>query len=310
MGDVLGEQQHAHEAAHEAGEGSGPPAEPGASFSAQLRRLRQQRGLSLADLARRTHYSKGYLSKIETGAKRATADVARRCDQILGAEGELLRLLRVPPPRGDGAAGGDDGGGAGAGAPRAQSAGACPYRGLSAFTPQDAGWFFGRERVTAALVERVFERVGTGPMLLVAPSGAGKSSLLNAGLVPALRHPGGFPMAGADSWPVVAFTPTAHPLDELLDRTAKALGSDHGITARELRDRPLTLLSLFRRVSDDNTRAVPGDRRPPPPVRPVLLVDQFEELFTLCSDKDERRAFIRVLCAVAGTPLSSPSGAE
>ncbi|MGW6710234.1 helix-turn-helix domain-containing protein, partial [Streptomyces sp. NPDC054956] len=69
-----------------------------APFPAQLRRLRVQRGLSLADLARATHYSKGYLSKIETGAKPDTADVARCCDRVLGAEGELLRLVPEPGP--------------------------------------------------------------------------------------------------------------------------------------------------------------------------------------------------------------------
>ncbi|MFG2874105.1 helix-turn-helix domain-containing protein [Streptomyces sp. NPDC048337] len=243
------------------------------SFPARLRRLRVQRGMSLADLARRTHYSKGYLSKIETGAKRVTVDVARRCDEVLGAGGELLRMAyetEVPPPEG-----------------------ACPYRGLSAFTAQDARWFFGRERATAELVERVFERIGRGPLMLVAPSGAGKSSLLNAGLVPALRRPGGFPMAGADTWPVVRFTPTAHPLEELLDRTAKVLGSDPGIGVREVRERPRVLLEAVRRLWD-------GERdRESPPARPVLIVDQFEELFTLCPDEDERSAFVRVLTALA-----------
>ncbi|MEV3987574.1 helix-turn-helix domain-containing protein [Streptomyces sp. NPDC049837] len=263
-----------------------PDHDTAASFPARLRHLRLRRGLSLADLARRTHYSKGYLSKIETGAKRVTVDVARRCDQVLCAEGELLRLVReTPAPHAP---------------PAGQPDGACPYRGLSAFTPRDAGWFFGRERATAALVERVFERVGGGPLLLVAPSGAGKSSLLNAGLVPALRRRGGFPMPGADGWPVVMFTPTAHPLEELLECTAKALGSDLGIGTRLLRDRPETLLEAVHRLSDgrppqDRNR---GERRPPP-VRPVLVVDQFEELFTLCSDEDERRAFVRVLTAVA-----------
>ncbi|MGP3979726.1 nSTAND1 domain-containing NTPase [Streptomyces sp. KR80] len=269
------------------------------SFSAQLRRLRVQRGLSLADLARQTHYSKGYLSKIETGSKRVTVDVARRCDQVLGAQGELLRLVRE-------AAVPDGGAGSGRDAPGRQSDGECPYRGLPAFTPQDAGWFFGRERATAALVERVFERIGNGPLMLVAPSGAGKSSLLNAGLVPALRRSGGFPMPGADGWPVVTFTPTAHPLDELLDCTAKVLGSDLGITAQELRDRPETLLEAAHRLSDA-TPAGPGDRQPPP-VRPVLLIDQFEELFTLCSDEDERRAFVRVLSAVATAQPETVTG--
>lgn len=133
------------------------------SFPAQLRRLRGQRGLSLADLARQTHYSKGYLSKIETGSKPATFDVARRCDQVLRADGELLRLLPE-------AASPDSGRATGAAA-GPESGGECPYQGLSAFTSHDAGWFFGRERVTASLVDRVFERIGGGPLLLVAPSG-------------------------------------------------------------------------------------------------------------------------------------------
>ncbi|MFD9435662.1 helix-turn-helix domain-containing protein [Streptomyces sp. NPDC060002] len=312
-GDVVGEQQHTGDRCEPQ-----PIDGPVLDFPAQLRRLRRQRGLSLADMARETHYSKGYLSKIETGAKRATVDVARRCDQILRAEGGLLRLL-TKDPEGAGEADGaekpertanpanpanpedpdDTRGGRGEGAVpgRTEFDGICPYRGLSAFTAQDAGWFFGRERVTAALVERVFERIGSGPLMVVAPSGAGKSSLLNAGLVPAFRNAGGFPMPGAERWPVVAFTPTAHPLEELLTGLAKALHGDLGVTVRQLRERPEVLLEAVRRAVDDSACA-DGDRRPPP-VRPVLLVDQFEELFTLCSDEAERRAFVQVLCAVS-----------
>ncbi|MFI6001435.1 helix-turn-helix domain-containing protein [Streptomyces sp. NPDC051366] len=271
----------------------------GASFPARLRQLRVERGLSLADLARRTHYSKGYLSKIETGAKRVTRDVALRCDQVLEAGGALLRLVpeaEVPRARaGSGTAG--DAGADGAAGP--QSAGECPYRGLAAFTSRDAGWFFGRERVTAALVERVFERIGSGPLMLVGRSGAGKSSLLSAGLVAALRRTGGFPMAGADGWPVVRFTPTAHPLQELLDCTAKVLGGDLGLTVRELRDRPQRLLEAVNDLAGD-TPARSREHRLPT-VRPVLLVDQFEELFTLCSDEEERRGFVRILCALAAS---------
>ncbi|GGZ30685.1 hypothetical protein GCM10010343_67540 [Streptomyces avidinii] len=264
-------------------------------FPAQLRRLRVQRGLSLADLARQTHYSKGYLSKIETGSKRVTVDVARRCDDVLRAGGELLRMVRETGPRGN-----EDGGGApgGAGAHAgSQADGECPYRGLPAFTAREARWFFGRERATAELTERVFERVGHGPLMLLAPSGAGKSSLLNAGLVPALRR-GDFPMPGSDTWPVLRFTPTAHPLEELLDCAAEVLGGDPGLTAGEVRDRPDALLEAVRRLA--GPPPADGPARTPRPPRPVLLVDQFEELFTLCCDEDERRAFVRVLCALAG----------
>ncbi|MER6200094.1 helix-turn-helix domain-containing protein [Streptomyces sp. NPDC001586] len=297
MGDVLGDPDRRRNTGHQH-----ESEDTAVHFPAQLRRLRVQRGLSLADLARQTHYSKGYLSKIETGSKRVTVDVARRCDDVLRAGGELLRMVReTGAPGAGGAAGTEQPADAG---PAAD--GECPYRGLPAFTARDAGWFFGRERATAALVERVFERIGAGPLMLVAPSGAGKSSLLNAGLVPALRRAGGFPMPGADRWPVVRFTPTAHPLEELLDRAAKVLGGDLGITARELRERPHALLEAVHRLSDRPPGGA-GDRRPPPP-RPVLLVDQFEELFTLCSDEDERRAFVRVLCALAVSGPAPPAG--
>ncbi|MGY0071026.1 nSTAND1 domain-containing NTPase [Streptomyces sp. QTS137] len=293
----MGDPQHGHEADHWNGRDRDAPTTH--SFPAQLRRLRQARGLSLTDLARQTHYSKGYLSKIETGTKRATVDVARLCDRVLGAEGELLRLVQERPPA-------ESGSGAENAASERQSDGACPYRGLSAFTPQDADWFFGRERATAALVERVFERVGSGPLMLVAPSGAGKSSLLNAGLVPALRR-GDFPMPGADRWPVVTFTPTSRPLDELLERTAKAVGGDLAVTVEEVRENPDAVLDAVRATADDPS-APPGERRPPP-CRPVLIVDQFEELFTLCADEDERRSFVRVLCALAASrPEESAHG--
>ncbi|WP_327256844.1 nSTAND1 domain-containing NTPase [Streptomyces sp. NBC_01244] len=314
MGDVLGD----------------PDRESGtaAAFPAQLRRLRVQRGLSLGDLARQTHYSKGYLSKIETGAKPVTLDVARSCDRALGAEGELLRLVpesedsgpqagtqagpqtgpqagsRARPPAGSrtdpsGLLGTP--GAPGPPRPRApQSDGACPYRGLSAFTPQDAQWFFGRERATAALVERVHDRLGHGPLLLVARSGAGKSSLLSAGLVPALRR-GGFPVAGADGWPVVRFTPTAHPLRELLDSTVKAVGGDLGVNPEQLGAHPELLLESVHRLTHGAGPFPEPDRRGLPTVRPVLLVDQFEELFTLCSGEEERHAFVRVLLALAAT---------
>ncbi|MFJ8438500.1 helix-turn-helix domain-containing protein [Kitasatospora griseola] len=64
------------------------------SFGAELRRLREERGLSLDGLARRLRYSKGYLSKVERGERAASIDLARRCDAALGAEGTLSGLVR------------------------------------------------------------------------------------------------------------------------------------------------------------------------------------------------------------------------
>lgn len=310
MGDVLGDPDHRRKTDR-------LPEFDGAAmhFPAQLRRLRVQRGLSLADLARQTHYSKGYLSKIETGSKRVTVDVARRCDDVLRAGGELVRMVRETGPRGSDGDGTDGSGTDGPGAAGAHTGpqvdAECPYRGLPAFTTREARWFFGRDRATAELIERVFERIGDGPLMLLAPSGAGKSSLLNAGLVPALRG-GDFPMPGSDTWPVLRFTPTAHPMGELLDCAARVLGGDLGVTADEVCERPHALLEAVRRRSAEPAENGPpqdGPDRTPPPPRPVLLVDQFEELFTLCADEDERRAFVRVLCALAAAP-PEPGGPE
>lgn len=87
------------------------------SFGAELRRLRTERGTSLAGLSERTHYSKGYLSKLETGAKRASAELAARLDEALAGGGRLVELVA------------------------AENRPVCPYRGLEPYGAADAEWF-------------------------------------------------------------------------------------------------------------------------------------------------------------------------
>ena len=140
-----------------------------------------------------------------------------------------------------------------------------PYRGLARFERQDARWFFGREDVTALLAD-LTERAATEPLMLVGPSGAGKSSLLRAGLLPRLTGP------------VALFEPTAAPLAALSAQLA------------ELRD--------LGHACPENDMA--GGAKA---VRPTLIVDQFEAVFTLCPDEAERREFINALCELAGTAL-------
>ncbi|MCX5384060.1 helix-turn-helix domain-containing protein [Streptomyces sp. NBC_00083] len=244
-------------------------------FAAELRRLRALRKVSLTGLARSIHYSKGYLSKIENGSKPPTLDVARRCDDVLEARGALVRLLPRP---------------ASAPASRATHHGAadtglCPYRGLAAYGQQDTAWFYGRESATAELTGRLAERMGRGPLAVVAPSGAGKSSLLRAGLLPALRR-GALPVPGSERWPVVVCTPTAHPLKELLRCAADVLGAACAeITPEALADRPGLLVDAA--AAHGRGRGL------------VLVVDQFEEAFTLCESDRERRDFVAVLHALS-----------
>ncbi|WP_419993398.1 helix-turn-helix domain-containing protein [Streptomyces boninensis] len=67
-------------------------------FGAELRRLRVAAGLTLTELAASVHYSKGQISKVETGSKRPTSELARLCDAVLEANGALIRLAEDRPP--------------------------------------------------------------------------------------------------------------------------------------------------------------------------------------------------------------------
>lgn len=196
----------------------------------------------------------------------------------------------------------------------ALSGGVCPYRGLASYRQEHARWFFGRQRSTESLVAqlRAVEKSG-GLVMLVGASGAGKSSLLNAGLVPALRDGAlGGESAGAGS--VVQFVPGGDPLAELVRRIPEL--SD--VVASAGPDRPTDA------DEQDGTAQEPDDadarepcagfvhaareavaawaRREAPDTAPaVLIVDQFEEIFTLCPDESDRRTFVQLLQA-ACTP--------
>jgi hypothetical protein len=92
-----------------------------------------------------------------------------------------------------------------------------PYKGLRAFQEADALDFFGREALTEQLLARLAPSPSPGEgdsrfLAVVGPSGSGKSSLVKAGLLPALRK-GALP--GSDQWFVVEMLPGAHPLEEL-----------------------------------------------------------------------------------------------
>ncbi|MGW0810757.1 caspase, EACC1-associated type [Nonomuraea sp. NPDC002799] len=142
-----------------------------------------------------------------------------------------------------------------------------PYRGLAPFGVEDAPYFFGREQLTAFLVQRVLDQFSAGaPLLVVGPSGCGKSSLLRAGLIPALT-------SALPSSPIL-FRPGAHPVAEL----ARQLGLD---SQHDLHRSP----ELLR------AHALPP--------RQVIIIDQFEEVF-LSPDTQELQAFLRLvqdLCA-------------
>ncbi|WP_373310999.1 nSTAND1 domain-containing NTPase [Streptomyces alanosinicus] len=107
----------------------------------------------------------------------------------------------------------------------------CPCPGLAASGPEQAAWFFGRDGLIAPLTGRPADGLCVpGPLVVVAPSGAGKSSLLQAGVVPAIQH-GVLPAAGSRGWPQIVFTPGPQPLHSLNSQLAPLVGMDPSETA-------------------------------------------------------------------------------
>jgi DNA-binding SARP family transcriptional activator/WD40 repeat protein len=172
------------------------------------------------------------------------------------------------------------------------SSGRCPYKGLAPFESTDAEYFFGRERLVAELVARVaVERVVT----VVGVSGSGKSSLLLAGLCPALRA-GGLP--GSEEWLTVLLTPGVDPLERL----ARALtGAASGLSLDRLRARLRDDPDALEHIARDALAAKPRGSRL------MVVVDQFEELFTMCRDDELRCRFVAGLARSVGDPRAPVS---
>ncbi|HKJ55265.1 MAG TPA: AAA family ATPase, partial [Nitriliruptoraceae bacterium] len=163
-----------------------------------------------------------------------------------------------------------------------------PFVGLRAFTQDDSHLFFGRDAAVHHLVELV-ERHDS--LVVVGPSGSGKSSLVRAGLLPALAK-GAIP--DADTWPAIVMTPGHAPLQALaramiaeaaVDPSADALAD----LAERLGAAPADLPDLVR----DLVPGVGADHAGEPS-RLVIVVDQAEELFTL-SPPDEAASLLQAV---------------
>ena len=161
-----------------------------------------------------------------------------------------------------------------------------PYRGLEAFEQADAVDFFGRENAVAEMVG-VLETEHF--LVVVGPSGIGKSSVVKAGLIPALRRGA---VTGSESWLVTELTPGRAPFDQLtaaLERVATV----------EVPDIIGEITTGNRRLDDIVAPLLPDGSVV------LLIVDQFEELFTETREEQDRRAFMDVLADVASRPHSS-----
>ena len=158
-----------------------------------------------------------------------------------------------------------------------------PYRGLYAFREQDAPLFFGREQFS----EKLLEAVSSRPLVaVVGSSGAGKSSVVFAGLLPKLRP--------NPEWRIADFRPGPHPFESLAAALLPLLEPQMSET-----DRLLEMRKLSGALKDGELRLGEvvqailkkhGDAR-----HLLLFADQFEELYTLCDDAATRRSFTDTL---------------
>jgi hypothetical protein len=161
----------------------------------------------------------------------------------------------------------------------------CPYRGLDAFQEADHAVFFGRQR----LVERMGGQLGKSRLLaVVGPSGSGKSSAVRAGLLPALKT-GAVP--GSQNWhyypPMV---PGSNPLASLAHLVRTREVDPAGWNQRQVerfQQDPGYLAQLLGELADETV---------------VLIVDQFDEIFTLCNDNRTRQAFLDNLLGLVQAP--------
>jgi WD40 repeat protein/energy-coupling factor transporter ATP-binding protein EcfA2 len=180
----------------------------------------------------------------------------------------------------------------------------CPYRGLLPFEESDADVFYGRERLTAELTVQLAAQLTPGGLIVVTgASGAGKSSLLRAGLLPKLNQ--GQQVPGSEHWPRIVMTPTKDPLTELAARLA-ALGGTDTIAIRDglARNPDQAHLAVWQAVLADAAWRRSGQQASDgSDARLVLIIDQFEQVFTLSAGEADRRAFIGALRAASYAPV-------
>jgi WD40 repeat protein/DNA-binding SARP family transcriptional activator/tRNA A-37 threonylcarbamoyl transferase component Bud32 len=160
-----------------------------------------------------------------------------------------------------------------------------PYKGLHPFTEADAADFFGRAQLVDELIAAMAQR---RLVAVVGPSGIGKSSVVRAGLVPALRSGA---LAGSDQWLITDMVPGADPFEEMASALLRVAAHRPADLAAQLTADPEGVIALL------------GDMLPPGS-RLLVVVDQFEELFTHTTDEGTRRRFLALIESLTPNPHS------
>jgi WD40 repeat protein/energy-coupling factor transporter ATP-binding protein EcfA2 len=166
--------------------------------------------------------------------------------------------------------------------------GRCPYKGLELFKEEDAEFFFGREALVGDLVGRV---QASRTVFITGPSGSGKSSLIRAGLIPALKQ-GAIRKLRSERWLYETLKPGREPIEELARVASSLAGTlNAGEDIRTKGPTDATILAQWCEIALKDDRAK----------RAVLFIDQFEEVFTQIDKEAERLAFLHLLSHAATT---------
>src|SRR5215213_1787843 len=250
------------------------------TFGDLLRFLRRRAGITQLELSIAVGYSDAQISRLEQNLRPPDIPtIEARFVSALGLEEEskaVARLLDLA---------------ANVRREDAPGLGLCPYKGLNYFDEADADLFVGREELTSSLVERVLTMSSSRMsnqlrfLAVVGASGSGKSSLVRAGLVPALRW-----NKQSIDWQLHILTPTAHPLESLAASLTQE-NSSMAATATLMDDlerdpRSLQIFAKRKLGAKDGSHL-------------LLVIDQFEELFALCHSEDERAMFVGNLLTAA-----------
>lgn len=164
-----------------------------------------------------------------------------------------------------------------------------PYKGLRAFEESDAADFFGRDESLDQLLQKLNASPPPRFLAVVGPSGSGKSSLVKAALIPAIRQG---KLSGSEDWFIATMVPGSSPVQELSEALL-------GIAINKPDDLLSSLTNDETGLLECTKTLWPGDS-----TELVLVIDQFEEVFTLLEDGDQRIHFLQLLHHAVTAPDS------
>lgn len=181
-----------------------------------------------------------------------------------------------------------------------------PYRGLESFEPEDENIFFGREELTCRLhqayAQMNAELDGIRVLAILGASGSGKSSVAKAGLVPALRR---HPLPDRPASEIVICRPGNRPVESLAQALLPlAPAANHTLMAVRLVELTQLLHHRDGQGNPDGLRLFASTLPIVRETRLLVLVDQFEEVYAQCKEKDERDLFVALLLHAASDPES------